>query len=158
MECKECGKTFTSRDGLEQHMKSKHPQEAAKFSMKPKHAIVLVAILVVGGIGYFIMDYQNTPGNYDAFAQCISGSGAKFYGAYWCPHCNDQKDMFGKSAKFLPYVECSLPNGQGQTAVCEQAGIESYPTWEFPDGTKLSGTQSFETLAAKTSCAIDGAA
>jgi len=23
-----------------------------------------------------------------ALAECLTESGAKFYGAYWCPHCN----------------------------------------------------------------------
>jgi hypothetical protein len=37
--------------------------------------------------------------------------GAKFYGAFWCSHCYDQKVQFGaQAAELLPYVEC-FPDG-----------------------------------------------
>lgn len=86
------------------------------------------------------------------FAQCIKDSGALFYGAYWCPHCQQQKASFKSAAKTLPYVECSTANGQGRLAVCEEAGIEGYPTWVFADESRLSGEQSFTSLAEKTNC------
>jgi glutaredoxin len=65
-----------------------------------------------------------------ALAQHLSETGAKFYGAFWCPHCQDQKAIFGRSATRLPYIECS-PQGQGarQADACIQANIQSYPTW-----------------------------
>lgn len=90
---------------------------------------------------------------YDTFAKCITDAGAKFYGAYWCSHCKAQKELF-QNSKELPYIECSTPNGQGQTPVCAEAGVTSYPTWRFADGSELSGEQSFEALAEKTSCAL----
>jgi len=37
-------------------------------------------------------------GTYDTLAQCIADSGAKFYGAFWCPHCQNQKQAFGSAA------------------------------------------------------------
>jgi len=94
------------------------------------------------------------PGPYDVFAQCIDDSGTKFYGAYWCPHCEEQRNDFGKSQKLLPYIECSLPNNGGQTAACKAAGIESYPTWEFPGGERLTGTLDWKILAEKTGCEL----
>src|SRR5687767_6111588 len=39
-------------------------------------------------------------------AERLDDSGAIFYGASWCPHCQEQKAMFGASADRLPYVEC----------------------------------------------------
>src|SRR5690242_11019622 len=30
-----------------------------------------------------------------AFAQALSASGTKMYGAFWCSHCNNQKALFG---------------------------------------------------------------
>ncbi len=94
----------------------------------------------------------NKPGEYDALASCLGEAGATFYGAFWCPHCNDQKKAFGKSEKLLPYVECSTPDGNGQTEVCIEKQIQSYPTWIFADGTRLTGAQSPQALAEKTSC------
>lgn len=86
-------------------------------------------------------------------AQCLKDSGTIFYGAFWCPHCRSQKEMFGAAQKLLPYVECSTLDGNGQLPVCREKGITGYPTWEFPDGSRLSGEQSFETLAEKSGCA-----
>jgi len=94
-------------------------------------------------------------GEYDEFAMCLSQSGAKFYGASWCSHCADQKEMFGKSKKYLPYIECSLDDESGNQAnICEQAKITGYPTWVFKDGTRLEGVKNLEDLAKKTQCSL----
>ena len=87
-----------------------------------------------------------------AFAQCISDSGAKFYGAEWCSHCQAQKKAFGDAADKLPYVECATADGQGQMLICTQAGIKAYPTWIFADGSQETGELEFGELAAKTGC------
>jgi len=113
--------------------------------------VVVLIVLLFGG--YYYNQYR-TPGKYDAFAQCLGDRGAIFYGAFWCPHCQNQKKMFGKSEKLLPYVECSTPNGQGQLQVCIDAGIQSYPTWEFSDGSRLNGEIPLQTLAEKTNCEL----
>lgn len=103
----------------------------------------------------FTIQTKNQSGdNYDNFANCIKDSGAIFYGTFWCPHCDKQKDLFGESKALLPYTECSTPNGSGQLQVCIDKKIEGYPTWEFTDGSKLSGEVSLETLAQKTSCVL----
>ena len=114
----------------------------------------IIAIVLIGGIIMLLIREAKKPGKYDTFAQCIKDSGAKFYGAFWCPHCQNQKAMFGKSAKLLPYVECSEPDGKGQLPICATAGIEGYPTWVFADGTRQSGEVPFETLAEKTQCVL----
>jgi thiol-disulfide isomerase/thioredoxin len=114
--------------------------------------IVAAAILAILG-GWWFYNY-NQPGKYDSFAKCLGDRGAKFYGAFWCPHCQNQKAMFGKSAKFLPYVECSTPDGRGQLALCRDKKIEGYPTWEFEDGSRLSGEIPMSVLAEKTGCKI----
>ncbi len=90
---------------------------------------------------------------YDTFAQCLADAGAKFYGAYWCPHCQAQKKLFQNSKK-LPYIECSTPNGQGQLQVCIDAKITGYPTWEFADGSRIDGERTLEELGEKTNCAL----
>ena len=91
---------------------------------------------------------------YDNFAKCLTENNVKMYGAFWCPHCQAQKKMFGKSAKLLPYIECSTPDSKGQLAVCKENNVTGYPTWEFADGSRLSGEVSLETLAEKTSCTL----
>jgi uncharacterized membrane protein len=85
-----------------------------------------------------------------ALAKHLNQVGAKFYGAFWCPHCQNQKQMFGKEAmEFVPYVECSPPDRRGRTAACEAAGIQSYPTWII-NGQTYNGVQSLEKLAQVT--------
>ena len=65
-----------------------------------------------------------------ALAIHVARSGAIMYGAHWCDHCRQQKELFGASARRLPYVECST-GGQGtpQTAECGKRQIRTYPTW-----------------------------
>ncbi len=85
-----------------------------------------------------------------ALAQHLADTGAIFYGAWWCPHCQDQKQLFGReAAQIINYVECSQPDGQSQVLECQAAGITGYPTWEI-NGERLAGTQSLEELAQLT--------
>lgn len=122
-----------------------------------KFIYILIAILFIAGVIFLIVSPGKTvAGKYDAFAQCIKRSGAEFYGAFWCPHCQAQKARFGTSEKYLPYIECSTPDGQGQTQVCKDKGIETYPTWFFPNAstTPVVGEQELTSLASSTGCQL----
>ena len=121
--------------------------------MKNKIIIIIVVILIIGFTILWI-NWQSQPGKLDAFAKCLKENGAVFYGAFWCPHCQNQKTMFGKSAKYLPYVECSTPDSKSQLPVCKNKDIKSYPTWEFGDGSRLSGAISLIELSEKTNCEL----
>lgn len=114
--------------------------------------IIIIAI-IVALVSYWVYS-MNTPGKYDAFAKCLKEKGVVFYGAFWCSHCQNQKAEFGKSQKYLPYVECSMPDGKGRTEVCIQKGIEGYPTWEFPDKTRENGELSLKRLSEKSDCPL----
>jgi hypothetical protein len=116
---------------------------------------ILIIIVALGAIIFFAVEADKKPGKLDSFAMCLGESGATFYGAFWCPACQQQKQIFGrKSADLLPYTECSTPDGNDQTQVCIDAEIESYPTWEFADGERLTGVTQLTTLAEKTSCEL----
>ncbi len=116
---------------------------------------IIVIIVALGAILFFVKKADSKPGVYDEFASCLAEQDATFYGAFWCPHCNDQKKLFGsKSVKNLDYVECSTPDGKGQTQVCIDAEITGYPTWEFADGERVDGVMTLESLAEKTSCEL----
>jgi hypothetical protein len=89
-------------------------------------------------------------------AKHLKQIGAKMYAAYWCPHCHDQKELFGKEAmQYLPSIECA-PDGQNsQTALCQEVAPKveqqtgqpfGFPTWEI-NGKYYTGTQSLEELA-----------
>ena len=118
-------------------------------------------IIIIALLGFVIYSVKGSkiaggPGKLDSFATCLKDSGAVFYGAFWCPHCQAEKALFGSSEKKLPYVECSTPDGNGQTQACKDNKIESYPTWVFSDGSKLVGEVSLDTLSKKTNCPING--
>ena len=82
-----------------------------------------------------------------ALAKHLSQVGAKMYGAYWCPHCHDQKQLFGREAfKQINYIECDPAGQNAQPEVCKAQKVEGYPSWEI-NGQMLSGTQSLEDLA-----------
>lgn len=117
---------------------------------------ILITVLFVGLVVFLIVAPARVKtGKYDSFAQCIKDSGAKFYGAFWCPHCQAQKARFGVSERLLPYIECSTPDGQSQTRVCKDAGINTYPTWQFANSTTTEvGEIELADLATKTGCVL----
>lgn len=79
-------------------------------------------------------------------ARHLTATGVKFYGAYWCPHCIDQKEMFGKAAIELPYIECDGRSPVGKPAVCAAAKIRAFPTWDIADK-RYEGVLPLEDLA-----------
>lgn len=128
-----------------------------------KRNIYILATVGVLVIAIALLAYNpkeevgNQAGEYielQSFTECLKDTGAVFYGASWCSHCQAQKKSFGQAAKYLPYVECSTPGGQGQTSECQQKKITGYPTWEFSDGTRLSGNLELSILAEKTKCLL----
>lgn len=72
---------------------------------------------------------------------------AKMYGAYWCPHCTQQKEIFGKSAiQSINYIECDPRGENAKPNLCKAAKITGYPTWEI-NGKQYVGVQSLEELS-----------
>lgn len=114
----------------------------------------LLAVIVIGfGASFFV---HSGPGQYDKLAQCIKKQEVIFYGAFWCPHCQRTRAEFGTSQQYLPYVECSNPDGQSQTQICIDKKITSYPTWIRPDGAQMGGEHPIGEWAAFSGCTIDG--
>ena len=128
--------------------------------MKISSTYILIGVAVIGialivGAQFMESKASAVPaGKYTEFAQCLADKGAKFYGAFWCPHCQEQKALFGDAVSKLPYVECSTPDKQNQTQVCIDAGIKNYPTWSLADGSKIPGLVSLEKLAEATTCTL----
>lgn len=82
-----------------------------------------------------------------ALAEHLTKIGAKEYGAYWCPHCYEQKQLFGKEAfSKINYIECATDGANAQPEVCSAANLEGFPTWDI-NGDRLSGTQALTKLA-----------
>jgi hypothetical protein len=89
-------------------------------------------------------------------AKHLKAIDATMYGAYWCPHCCEQKQLFGQSAmKELNYVECAADGPKSQAEVCRQVVSEvekqtgakfGFPTWQI-NGRYYSGRQPLTELA-----------
>lgn len=97
------------------------------------------------GVGWTI---QNTSSDSEIqLARHLKQTGAKMFSAFTCPHCHEQKELFGReAAKDLPYVECHPEGKNTQTELCQKANIPGFPTWEV-NGQRLVGRQTLETLA-----------
>ncbi len=125
----------------------------ARRTLMGRLLITLVIVAAFGGAFYFGIHKRNA--RLDAFAKCTADHGAKMYGAFWCPHCQEQKEEFGSSFEYVNYIECGVKGDlHAQTAVCKSAGINHYPTWEFPDKTRIEGKESFQSLSDRTGCTL----
>jgi uncharacterized membrane protein/glutaredoxin len=82
-----------------------------------------------------------------ALAEQLTAKGAKMYTAYWCPHCHEQKELFGREAtEKLTVIECAPDGRNSQKELCEAKKIEGYPTWEI-NGSLDSGVKPLLKLA-----------
>ncbi len=112
-----------------------------------------IALLVVGAAYFF---YHRNEHQHDAFARCLNDRGVKMYGAYWCPHCQDQKGKFGASFKKVNYIECGVEgDAHAQSQVCKDENVKHYPTWQFPPmGERVERVFTLEELSDRTGCAL----
>lgn len=117
--------------------------------MKKKNMIYLtIAVVLVLLIAYGLAKRATAPGKYNAFAECLNSKGVVIYGTGWCPHCKEQKALFGKSFKYVNYVNCD--NNRQE---CAAAGVRGYPTWVI-NGTSYPGKQALEGLSAFSGCSL----
>lgn len=117
--------------------------------------LVLLAVVAVsaalGAVLFWQRRWRGAPGS-EALAKCLATRGVSMYGAYWCAHCQDQKELFGSAFRHVPYVECARHGSREQDPICAQRGITAYPTWVFADGSRWSGVLSLEDLGRKSGC------
>ena len=71
------------------------------------------------------------------------------FGAFWCPHCARQKELFGKQAwSYVNYVECAPQGYNANPQLCQM--VEAFPTWTFSKTkprTEISGEVPLQVLA-----------
>ncbi|MEM6836183.1 MAG: hypothetical protein AAF609_04940 [Cyanobacteria bacterium P01_C01_bin.120] len=82
----------------------------------------------------------------EQLATHLTEQGAAMYGAFWCPHCQDQKALFEDAVDSLPYVECAAEGENPQPQLCVDKAIQGYPTWEI-NGEFYPGKRSLAELA-----------
>ncbi len=136
--------------------------------MDKKTAIARLGVFVIIVLGIvllmkMIIGAADISSKYDGFMKCMADKGVKMYGAFWCPHCQEQEAALQTSRQNMTsvglYVECSNPD-RSSTQICTDNKIESYPTWVFPDGTRVSGydegaaKERMQLLADKSGCTL----
>jgi hypothetical protein len=120
---------------------------------KRKNILVYGSILIlIAGVYYAGWRHKNH--KYDAFAQCLAAHQAKMYGLYWCPHCIEQKEMFGQSFHYVPYVECAIRNSSELAPECKVAGVKLFPSWQFGLDPPKEGELSLDALSVKSGCSL----
>lgn len=131
-------------------------REEATVSSGPRWLWVGVAlvVVVVSWGAYYFLYYRKPVSTLDGFAKCLTSKGAKMYGAWWCPHCAEQKEDFGYAFQYVNYTECSPPGQRVETPQCKQDGIKNFPTWQFADGSRVEGPQPLAVLSERTSCSL----
>src|SRR5580658_1144082 len=122
-------------------------------SANSRNKLILGGIVLLFVVAYAAgWEYRNH--RYDGFAKCLATKQAKMYGLYWCPHCIEQKEMFGDAFHYVPYVECAIKGSSEMAPACKAAGLKLFPSWQFGLEPPKEGVLSLEALSDKTGCGL----
>ena len=92
---------------------------------------------------------ERDPHKFDEFAACLTEADLVMYGTDWCPHCQDQKQMFGDAFDLIEYYNCDF-----NQALCDAKGVEGYPTWHVGSDFFGTGVQTFYDFADASGCEL----
>jgi hypothetical protein len=98
-----------------------------------------------------VLDNPSTP-QAMTLAMALKKAKAKVYTAYWCPHCHDQGELFGKEAfAIVAPIECAKDGKNSQVDLCRATAKKvgedfGFPTWEI-NGKFYPGIQPLDRLA-----------
>lgn len=88
-----------------------------------------------------------------AFAKALDQAGVTFFGAAWCPFCTQQKELFEDGGDFLPFVEVTNPD-RTLNSIGQAEGIQTFPTWDFPNGDRITGIMTLAEISAASGIPI----
>lgn len=115
--------------------------------MESKSTVALVWIVVIL-LGFWLWWNLRGPALPPVdLAQCLARGYTAMYGSASCPHCQNQKRMFGNAWRYIPYVEC--PRNK---ELCDAKNVQQFPTWIFRDGTRITGETTLNKLAQQSGC------
>jgi hypothetical protein len=136
----------------EERRKRQQERESAGQNSARKYVQwgIIIGLMVAAFIGGRY--YRNH--RYDSFAQCLAARQAKMYGLFWCPHCAEQKEMFGASFRYVPYVECAIKGSSEMAPVCKAAGTKLFPSWQFGAEPPKEGVLTLDQLSGRTGCKL----
>src|SRR5437868_2410638 len=113
----------------EARRKRQQERDGAGKSSPPSRKTLIWGAIAVLLLAAYAVFWYHTNHRYDSFAKCLASKQAKMYGLYWCPHCIEQKEKFGKSFQYVPYVECAVKGSRDMVAECKTAGAKYFPSW-----------------------------
>jgi len=111
-----------------------------------KKIIYLCGVFLLAGC---VEVASNNEPSYDSFVTCLNQAGTHLYVSTTCPHCHEQKALFGASADKLNLIDCYY-----DSAKCVAANVPSVPTWIFANGKRAVGVQTFKYLSEQTNCPL----
>jgi hypothetical protein len=138
----------------EERRERQRVREGAGSSSGKRKKVLTWAGVVILLAGAYSAGWYHKNHKYDAFAKCLAARQAKMYGLYWCPHCIEQKEMFGASFRYVPYVECTIKGSRELAPECKIAGAKLFPSWQFGTDPPKEGVLSIEALSDKTGCSL----
>ncbi len=130
-------------------LRRRPPASARRPWLAPARLTVLGGLVAAATTAFALAVFIDvTPASpyQEALARHLADTGARMYGAYWCPHCQEQKTLFGAAAARLPYVECDARGAGARPDLCAIEGVRVYPTWTI-GGVRREGTLSLDELA-----------
>jgi hypothetical protein len=137
----------------EERRKRQQEREGVSKGGKGRTYLTWGAIVLLF-VGAFAAGRYYRNHKYDSFAKCLAAHDAKMYGLYWCPHCIEQKEKFGASFRYVPYVECAVKGSRELAPECKIAGVKLFPSWQFGTDPPKEGVLSLEALSDRTGCSL----
>lgn len=113
--------------------------------MKKSGWTTLIIIILIIAFAVYIKTKPNNSVD-ESIARCI-GENAVVYSQIGCHFCEQQKDLFGDSYKYINEVLCNSDNWK----TCTEKEITGTPTWII-NNQKYLGLQSVEKLQELTGC------
>jgi hypothetical protein len=129
-------------------------QKKNASSKDRKKTFLMYGVVLLLLAGAYLAGRYYRGHKYDSFAKCLADKQAKMYGLYWCPHCADQKRMFGESFQNVPYIECAIRGSHELAPECKTAGVKLFPSWQFGSEAPKEGVLSLNELSQKTGCKL----
>ena len=105
----------------------------------------LLIIVFIISISVIFINSKKHPETTDEVAKCI-GKNSVLYVQLGCPHCEEQKEIFGDNIKYINTIDCFF-----EREICSNEKITSIPTWKI-NGKFYTGVKSIEQLKETTGC------
>lgn len=118
------------------------------FPMNWTYFLLITSLIVISAVGLTFTGLLTADTEIDEgkLAKCLSQKGAVMYGSRGCPHCQQQKALFGDTFQHITYVECTEEREK-----CLEEGITAVPAWKI-NGELHTGVKTLEELAQMSGC------